>query len=95
MKDLKRYAHSLSSVDRCLHQSAKAVIFDLMLFLAAAELLLWKWLVLGLNSIRPRMLAAEWAGRCNWLSAHRVAGEVADYVAEILRNRGRGYDWDW
>lgn len=103
MKGLKRSAHSLSSVDRCLHRFAKAVIFDLRFFLSAAELLLWKLRVVDLNSIQPRMLAAEWAGKCNWLSAHRVAGavagavadSVADSVAEVLLNRGRGYDWDW
>lgn len=99
MKGQKHFAHFLSSVDRCLHQFANAAIFDLRLFLPAAELLLWKWRVVGLNSIRPMMLAAEWAGKCNWLSVHRVAGAVADPVAdpvaEVLQNRGRGYDWDW
>lgn len=94
MKGLKKLAHFLSSVDRCLHQLANAVIFGLRLFLPAAELL-WKWRVVGLISIRPRMLAAEWAGKCNWLSVHRVAGAVADSVAEVLLNRGLGYDWDW
>lgn len=95
MKGLKHFAHFLGSVDRCLHQFANAAIFDLRLFLPAAELLLWKWRVVGLNSIRPMMLAAEWAGK----SVHRVAGavadSVADIVAEVLQNRGRGYDWDW
>lgn len=94
MKGLKKLAHFLSSVDRCLHQFANAVILDLRLFFPAAEQL-WKWRVVGLNSIRPRMLAAEWAGKCNWWSVYRVAGAVADSVAEVLLNRGRGYDWDW
>lgn len=96
MKGLRQLPHLLSSVDRCLHQFANAVIFDLKIFLPAAELLLWKWRVVGLNSIRPTMLAAEW---CYWLSVHLVAGavadSVADSVAEVLLNWGRGYDWDW
>lgn len=91
VKDLKQLAHSLSSVGCLLHQFAKAVIFDLRFFLSAAELLQRKWRVAGLKSIRLR---TEWAGKCNWSSAHRVAGAVADavadHVAELLLNRGRG-----